>query len=151
MSVRLVNTEVSQMVREVSRKLDSILYPISDQNNLTVMKMKVLMELSKRKKANIGVIGQSLGVAGGNISNMCKTLESEGYLKRVRSLEDERVVEVSLTKKGTDILEKMRDQLYKRYYSQGTEISDQEYDDIINALQSLNSHLDELLAAENEE
>lgn len=100
MSLRLINTETSQLIREVSRKLDSILFPISDNNNLTIMKMKVLMEVSKQGRVNIGEIGQSLGVAGGNISNMCKNLENEGYLVRERSQDDERVVEVSLTDKG---------------------------------------------------
>lgn len=145
MSLRLINTETSQLIREVSRKLDSILFPISDNNNLTIMKMKVLMEVSKQGKVNIGEIGQSLGVAGGNISNMCKNLESEGYLVRQRSHDDERVVEVSLTDKGKDVLSQVREQINDKYHPYDSNITDDEYKSIVDSLRDLNKHLDNLL------
>lgn len=145
MSLRLINTETSQLIREVSRKLDSILFPISDNNNLTIMKMKVLMEVSKQGKVNIGEIGQSLGVAGGNISNMCKNLESEGYLVRQRSHDDERVVEVSLTDKGKDVLSQVREQINDKYHPYDSNITDDEYRSIVDSLKDLNKHLDNLL------
>lgn len=145
MSLRLINTETSQLIREVSRKLDSILFPISDNNNLTIMKMKVLMEVSKQGKVNIGEIGQSLGVAGGNISNMCKNLESEGYLVRQRSHDDERVVEVSLTDKGKEVLSQVREQINVKYHPYDANITDDEYKSIVDSLRDLNKHLDNLL------
>lgn len=145
MSLRLINTETSQLIREVSRKLDSILFPISDNNNLTIMKMKVLMEVSKQGKVNIGEIGQSLGVAGGNISNMCKNLETEGYLVRQRSHDDERVVEVSLTDKGKDVLSQVREQINDKYHPYDANITDDEYRSIVDSLKDLNKHLDNLL------
>lgn len=145
MSLRLINTETSQLIREVSRKLDSILFPISDNNNLTIMKMKVLMEVSKQGKVNIGEIGQSLGVAGGNTSNMCKNLETEGYLVRQRSHDDERVVEVSLTDKGKDVLSQVREQINDKYHPYDANITDDEYRSIVDSLKDLNKHLDNLL------
>lgn len=145
MSLRLINTETSQLIREVSRKLDSILFPISDDNNLTIMKMKVLMEVQKQGTVNVGEIGQSLGVAGGNISNMCKNLENEGYLNRKRSQDDERVVEVSLTDKGKKVLEQIRGQLEEKYHPYDTKITDKEYQAIVDSLRDLNKHLDNLL------
>ncbi|NMB14004.1 MAG: MarR family transcriptional regulator [Gallicola sp.] len=145
MSLRLINTETSQLIREVSRKLDSILFPISDNNNLTIMKMKVLMEVSKQGRVNIGEIGQSLGVAGGNISNMCKNLENEGYLVRERSQDDERVVEVSLTDKGEKVLDQVRTQINDKYHPYDANITDNEYKSIVDSLRSLNKHLDNLL------
>ncbi|WP_100065283.1 MarR family winged helix-turn-helix transcriptional regulator [Miniphocaeibacter massiliensis] len=146
MSIKLINTEISQLVREISRKMDSILLPISDKNNLTIMKLKVLLEISKKKDSNIGEIGQSLGVAGGNISNMCKTLEKEGYLKRTRSKEDERVVTVTLTKKGEDVLSIVNDQIDKKFVNYNNDVSDEEHHQIIDSLKLLNQRLDSLVS-----
>lgn len=113
MSLKLVDTNISQLVREVSRKMDSILFPITEEYKLTNMKCKVLQEIYKKSTANIGEIGQALGIADGNISNMCKTLEKEGYLKRTRSIEDERIVTVTLTDKGSNAVNNIRSELEK--------------------------------------
>ncbi len=144
MSLKIINTETSQLVREVSRKLDSFMYPVSDDNNLTIMKFKVLMEIDKKKQVNIGEVGQALGIAGGNISNMCKALEKEGYLKRTRSTEDERVVTVGLTSHGEDVLRNIKNQLEEKFSGYDDTMTDEEYHQIIDSLVLLNNHLDKL-------
>ncbi len=146
MSLKLINTEMSQLVREISRKMDSILLPISYKNNLTIMKLKVLLEISKENDSNIGEIGQALGVAGGNISNMCKTLEKEGYLKRTRSTDDERVVTVKLTKKGLDVLECVNKEIDIKFANYQDNVTNDEHSQILDSLKLLNQRLDSLVS-----
>ncbi|HHX70203.1 MAG TPA: MarR family transcriptional regulator [Gallicola sp.] len=148
MSLKLVDTNISQLVREVSRKMDSILFPITEEYKLTNMKCKVLQEIYKKSTANIGEIGQALGIADGNISNMCKTLEKEGYLKRTRSIEDERIVTVTLTDKGSNAVNNIRSELEKKYKNYSEDLTDEELEQIIFGLVMLNKHLDDLASFE---
>ena len=66
------------------------------------------MTLSASKDSvSIGNLGKSIGVNGGNISNICKKLEKQGFVDRNRSDEDERIVNVKLTQKGNDAADKV--------------------------------------------
>ncbi|NMB09089.1 MAG: winged helix-turn-helix transcriptional regulator [Tissierellia bacterium] len=145
MTMQLIKTDISQLTREISRKLDTILLPVSDENNLTIMKLKVLAEIHKNKKMTIVDLGNVLGVAGGNISNMCKTLEIEGYIERKRSVKDERVVHVSLTSKGKSVLANVNKQLSDKYEKFDKQIPKEDIETIISGLNMLNGYLDELL------
>jgi len=63
----------------------------------------VILELSTRDGHTIGTLAQRLGVDGPAITNLVKRLEQSGLVRRTRSREDERVVEVSLTPEGRDL------------------------------------------------
>ena len=77
--------------------------PISEQYGLTHMQMRILMELwSAEDSPTIGQLGRTLGMTSGNMSSMCKRLEQEGFLLRVRDLQDERMVKIALSEKGRD-------------------------------------------------
>ena len=52
MDYNLINTELSQLLRETYRKTDALLAPISDKYGLTIMKVKTLFELGKKRRFN---------------------------------------------------------------------------------------------------
>ncbi|MDO5017720.1 MAG: MarR family transcriptional regulator [Lagierella massiliensis] len=135
-------TETAQLVREAARKIDSILLPIAAANGLTNMKLKVLLEVERLGNATIGELGASLGVAGGNISNMCKGLEKEGLLKRARSLEDERVVHVAITEKGQEIINQIKEEMNSKLRDKLGSMSEDEYKQLVDILKELNDCLD---------
>ena len=62
---------------------------------------------SAGKEVSIGNLGKAIGVTGGNISNICKKLEKQGFVERIRSVDDERVVNVILTDNGKSAAEKV--------------------------------------------
>lgn len=62
--------------------------------------MIITLYSNREKAISIGSLGKAIGITGGNISNICKRLEKQGFVKRVRSEEDERVVIVVLTESG---------------------------------------------------
>jgi MarR family transcriptional regulator, organic hydroperoxide resistance regulator len=51
-------------------------------------------------------LGQKLFLDSGTLSPMLKRMEGNNLIKRRRSLEDERTVIISLTKKGEDLKDK---------------------------------------------
>lgn len=143
MNYNLMNTELSQLLREAYRKLDSLLLPISTSHDLTIMKIKTLFELSRHEELTIGEIGELVGMAGGNISNLCKALEKEGEVSRVRSAQDERIVTVKLTKKGQETVASILEDI-NNTYDRTINLEKEEYDKIVDALNLLNDKLDKV-------
>lgn len=95
------NNEIFSMIREISHKIDLLLQETANKLDLTPLQIKIIITLySYDGDVSIGSLGKSIGVTGGNISNICKKLEKKGFVDRIRSEDDERVVNVKLTEKG---------------------------------------------------
>ena len=108
------NNTIFSMIREISHKIDILLQDTAQEMGITTLQLRMLITLySNGKEVSIGNLGKAIGVTGGNISNICKKLEKLGFVKRVRSEEDERVVNVMLTKNGEKAAVKVGDYLYK--------------------------------------
>lgn len=102
------NNSIFSMIREISHKIDLLLQETAQELGVTTLQLKMIMTLSASKDSvSIGNLGKSIGVNGGNISNICKKLEKQGFVDRNRSDEDERVVNVKLTQKGNDAADKV--------------------------------------------
>jgi len=63
----------------------------------------VMVQLSLHNGQSIGELARHLGVDGPSVTNLVKRLEQNGLVRRVRSLSDERSVEVSLTAEARDL------------------------------------------------
>ena len=102
------NNSIFSMIREISHKIDLLLQETAQELGVTTLQLKMIMTLSASDgSVSIGNLGKSIGVNGGNISNICKKLEKQGFVDRNRSDEDERVVNVKLTQKGNDAADKV--------------------------------------------
>lgn len=102
------NNSIFSMIREISHKADILLQETATEMGVTTLQLKMLITLySSGKPVSIGNLGKAIGVTGGNISNICKKLEKQGFVIRTRSEEDERVVNVDLTDKGRTAAEKV--------------------------------------------
>lgn len=104
------NNSIFSMIREISHKIDLLLQETAQELGITTLQLKMIITLSSSKEAvSIGTLGKTIGVTGGNISNICKKLEKQGFVDRIRSDEDERVVNVKLTDKGHEAAKKIGD------------------------------------------
>lgn len=102
------NNSIFSMIREISHKIDILLQDTATELGITTLQLKMLITLySTGKEVSIGNLGKAIGVTGGNISNICKKLEKQGFVERIRSVDDERVVNVTLTDNGKSAAEKV--------------------------------------------
>ena len=62
-----------------------------------------MMVLWEKDGVSVGSIAQRLDLDSATLTPMLKRLEVAGFITRKRNKEDERVVEVSLTKRGTEL------------------------------------------------
>ena len=136
------NNSIFSMIREISHKIDLLLQETANELDITPLQLKMIITLyaNREKYVSIGSLGKAIGITGGNISNICKRLEKQGFVNRVRSEEDERVVNVRLTDKGNeaacrvdDYFQKLKEDLPEG----GVDVNVQTIIDELCALESL--------------
>ncbi len=76
----------------------------SSGQGLTVLQLRLLMEIAHKGPQTVGGAAESLGLAGANASILCKKLEKAGLLSRTRDAGDERVVRIELTEKASSLI-----------------------------------------------
>ncbi|WP_419180455.1 MarR family winged helix-turn-helix transcriptional regulator [Bacillus salipaludis] len=74
-----------------------------EELGVTYPQYLVLLVLWEGKSVTVKELGQKLFLDSGTLSPMLKRMEGNNLLERRRSLEDERTVIISLTKKGEEL------------------------------------------------
>lgn len=83
-----------------SRAMTAAYRPILSELNLTYPQYLVLLVLWEEDRVTVGRLGERLQLDSGTLSPLLKRLEANGFIRRERSLQDERQVEVTLTPAG---------------------------------------------------
>ncbi|WP_144550367.1 MarR family winged helix-turn-helix transcriptional regulator [Bacillus sp. X1(2014)] len=87
--------EITKLYRDLLEDLD-VTYP----------QYLVLLVLWEKNSITVKELGQKLFLDSGTLTPMLKRMEGNHLLERKRSLEDERSVIISLTKKGEELKQK---------------------------------------------
>lgn len=137
--------------RKIAESVNSSFGPVTEKYGLTMLQTRILMELHQSGSHTVGSLAQSICVAGTNISAMCKKLEGQDLLERVRNREDERVVRVALTKLGQETVNEI-DKTFNEKISQCLlNEAEETFNDIIAGLMKLDMLLQKINGAENAE
>ena len=88
--------------KEIIRKYT----PLLDELDLTYTQYIVMMYFWEKKKSNVKEISKTLLIDSSTLTPLLKKLENKGYVTRVRSIKDERNLEVEITKKGIALKDK---------------------------------------------
>ncbi len=83
-----------------SNLLTRLYRPLLDELGLTYPQYLVMLVLWEQAPAGVGELSARLHLDSGTLTPLLKRLEAAGLVRRQRSAEDERRVEVSLTPKG---------------------------------------------------
>ncbi|MCM1288645.1 MAG: MarR family transcriptional regulator [Clostridium sp.] len=92
-----------------SREVIKQYRPYLDKLDITYTQYIAMMVLWEEKKISARELGKKLFLDSGTLTPVMKSLETKGYVKRYRSLEDERVLLVEITEKGEALKEKVKD------------------------------------------
>ena len=80
--------------------------PVLEKLNLTYTQYIVMMYFWEKEISNVKDIGKALLLDSSTLTPLLKKLETKGYITRVRSVKDERNLEVRVTDKGLKLREK---------------------------------------------
>lgn len=88
--------------REVVKKYR----PYLDEIDLTYTQYIAMMVFWEKGKCSAKELGEKLYLDSGTLTPVLKSLEKKGFVKRVRSIEDERLLMVEITAEGEKLKEK---------------------------------------------
>ncbi|WP_026565125.1 MarR family winged helix-turn-helix transcriptional regulator [Bacillus sp. UNC41MFS5] len=77
------------------------------KNNLSITEFSVLEVLYHNEKQTIQQIGNSILISSGSMTYVIDKLEQKGLLNRLPCPDDRRVIHVTLTDAGIDLMEKI--------------------------------------------
>ena len=92
-----------------SRKVTSLYTPHLKELGLTYTQYVTMLVLWEEQSCKVGDLCERLFLDNGTVTPLLKKLEKDGLLTRTKNKDDERVVEVALTKKGIALQEKAKD------------------------------------------
>ena len=83
--------------------------PHLDRLGLTYTQYITMLALWEHRTANIKTLGEYLNLDSGTLTPLLQKLEQRGYIRRIRSGEDERIVNIELTEIGDALQERAAD------------------------------------------
>ena len=131
------NHHIRDLLRSISHGLNQTIGVVIDGFGVTMVQTQVLVELDRCEVCTIGDLADAMGSAPGNASAMCKTLEKKKLVTRTRNPEDERIVFVSLTDQGSNLLREIEEELSAKCNPLLAEYSDADFAVIINGMSKL--------------
>ncbi|MGV8994818.1 MAG: MarR family winged helix-turn-helix transcriptional regulator [Flavobacterium sp.] len=107
------NTESLQLKNQIcfplyalSKEITKLYRPLLEQLDMTYPQYLVMMVLWEKDGLTVSELGEKLLLDSGTLTPLLKRLETKSYLSRKRKKEDERVVELFLTKEGINLQQK---------------------------------------------
>jgi MarR family transcriptional regulator, organic hydroperoxide resistance regulator len=121
--------------------------PILTELNLTYPQYLVLLVLWEEGRITVGGLGERLQLDSGTLSPLLKRLEANGFVRRKRSSDDERLVDVTLTPAGRR-LERKAQCIPEQLFS-STGLTEKEAADLRDAVRHLTDALNASLRKES--
>ena len=92
-----------------SRNVIGLYTPYLNELGLTYTQYLVFLVLWEKEGITVSEICEKLKLDSGTVSPLLKKLQQAGYIRKVRSAEDDRVVVISLTEEGKALQKKAKD------------------------------------------
>lgn len=90
----------------IAKEITGLYRPLLEELDITYPQYLVMMVLWEHQRLTVNQIGEKLFLDSGTITPILKRLEAKSYIVRQRKIEDERVVEISLTDEGEKLQDK---------------------------------------------
>lgn len=92
-----------------ARNITNLYTPLLKPLGITYTQYLVFLVLWERDGVTVSELGEKLMLDNGTLSPLLKKLETAGYIERKRTLEDERVVKITLTEQGKNLQQQAKD------------------------------------------
>jgi DNA-binding MarR family transcriptional regulator len=100
MATATLDQQLCFALYSASRAMTAAYRPVLTEMNLTYPQYLAMLVLWEEGRVTVGRLGERLQLDSGTLSPLLKRLESNGFVRRERSRDDERLVDVTLTPAG---------------------------------------------------
>lgn len=90
------------------RELRNAVRPVRQADGISLDQYVLLKHLARDGPSSVGDLARHMGIASSSATATLKRLERAGFIVRVRSAEDQRMVQAHLTQTGTAIVARWR-------------------------------------------
>jgi DNA-binding MarR family transcriptional regulator len=143
MATMTVDQQLCFALYSASRAMTAAYRPVLTEMNLTYPQYLVMLVLWEEERVTVGRLGERLQLDSGTLSPLLKRLEGNGFVRRERSRDDERLVDVTLTPAGRRLED--RAECIPEELGSATGMSQQQAADLRDAVR----HLTDALNASN--
>ncbi|MEH7504402.1 MarR family transcriptional regulator [Neobacillus drentensis] len=98
-----LENQICFKIYSAEREITKLYRNLLEELDVTYPQYLVMLVLWEENSVTVKELGQKLFLDSGTLSPMLKRMEGNGLIERRRSVEDERTVIISLTKKGEDL------------------------------------------------
>lgn len=128
-----IEKQLGFLLYVASKELIKKYTPLLKQYKLTYTGYIVLTSIDKDEVINIKTLGDRLYLDSGTLTPLLKKLEEKGYINRERAISDERNLQVSLTKYGTDTKDKILNEVVSKF--EELDMNTTNYEELRHALE----------------
>lgn len=100
-----LDSEIYTLIREVNAKIHNSVHELLAPSGITPAQAMLLMMIAENRTISLGNLADRAKMTYSNCSVICQRLERAEYITRIRDLQDQRVVNLTLTEKGLEIKE----------------------------------------------
>ena len=100
-----LDNQVCFALYSASLAMTKLYKPLLDQIGLTYPQYLVMLVLWERDGLTVSELGERLFLDSGTLTPLLKRLEAQGHIARLRDVEDERRVRITLTAEGRALRE----------------------------------------------
>ncbi|SJZ37439.1 MarR family winged helix-turn-helix transcriptional regulator [Selenihalanaerobacter shriftii] len=134
--------ELEMLFRNIANKVNKATKDNLYKFNLNKSRLFVLIAVSKSKNITMGKLKEKMHLACSSITNLVDKLEADDLLKRERSEEDRRVIQLHLTNKGRELLNSIL-KFRTEYLSQAlNDLTSLEFSQLQKVLQKIDNELE---------
>ncbi|WP_234734080.1 MarR family winged helix-turn-helix transcriptional regulator [Tellurirhabdus bombi] len=101
-----LENQVCFPVYSLAKEIVNHYRPLLEEMDVTYPQYLVMLVLWEHQEQTVSQIGEKVSLDSGTLTPLLKRLEQKGLVSRVRSSEDERVVQIKLTEQGKALQEK---------------------------------------------
>ncbi|MFD1173021.1 MarR family winged helix-turn-helix transcriptional regulator [Oceanobacillus picturae] len=136
-----LDNQICFQLYATTREMTKRYRPLLEELNVTYPQYLVLLVLWETDRISVKALGKRLFLDSGTLTPMLKRMEEHGLIQRMRSKEDERIVEVVLTEQGKQA-EKQAEQIPLKFIEQ-TNLNEEEVTQLKQTLSKMLAQLDE--------
>ncbi|MDN3698238.1 MULTISPECIES: MarR family winged helix-turn-helix transcriptional regulator [Vibrio] len=131
--------EVLVSIRQIIRAIDLHSKKLSKESGLTGPQLVLLRAIKELGNVTIKQLSNHTNMSQATATTILDRLERNGYIERVRSLEDKRKVHAKLTESGTSLLQSAPLPLQEHFINRFQQLEEWEQSLLLSSVQRISS------------